>query len=668
MGLIKSKFFPFFKNVKRALASFLFLLKAKKNTDFDGRHTELDKKVVYSLSKTKIPTLRQIKYVSKFLTKKEVWLIRFLTIIIIASVAFVGIRFYRGHLQVVPVYGGDYIEALVGAPKHINPLYASINDVDSDIAYLVFSSLFKYDSNGELKKDLVSNYIISDDGKEYVIEIRDDVMWHDGNHLNADDVIFTFKAIKNQAYESPLRSSFVGVTVEKMDDNHLKFILSEKYAPFPNLLTFGIIPQELWSMISVDAASLAELNLKPIGSGPYKFKSLIKDKLGNIKAYNLEANTDYYGDRPYIKNLTFKFFVNFTEAINSLNNNSVDGLSYLPYVNKDDIVARDAMGIYSLRLPQIDSVFFNRDSKNQAVKNLNVRKALAYATPKDAIVNDVLKGDGEKAYGPILNSSFAFSMPEESYEFNFDKAKEILKNESWEELTVTPEEIEVLEEKRDSFVSEDTNASSSEEDDSEKKKDLTDIEKGRLALGAGTWLIKKDGDSETYLSFNLTTINDDRNIRVVEKLKEAWESIGVKVNLIFVPINEIQSEVIEPRNFDALFYSQFVGSDPDSYTFWHSTQVGKGGLNLSDYANDKVDETLEAARVSLDQEDRKAKYKEFQDVISKDIPAIFIYSPSYTYVQTKAIKGFEGTAIIKPSGRFSSISSWYIKTGKKLIW
>lgn len=673
MGLIKSKFFPFLKNSKKALGLFLSFFKFKKKSDFDGKHTELDKKVVYSLSKTKIPTFRQIKYASKFLTKKEVWLIRVLILVIIANLAFLGFRFYKDHLQEVPISGGDYIEALVGSPKHINPIYSSINDVDNDITSLVFSSLFKYDNHGELVKDLVSDYAISENGKEYTLTIRGNAKWHDGSDLNINDIVFTFNTIKNQAYESPLRSSFVGVNIEKVSDDKLKFTLSEKYSPFLNLLTFGIIPKKLWSMIAVEAASLAEINLKPIGSGPYKFKSLIKDKLGSIKAYNLEANPDYYGDKPNIKNLTFKFFVNFTEAINALNNNSVDGLSYLPYVNKDDLVAKDALGMHGLDLPQIDSVFFNRDTKNPVLKDLNVRKALAYATSKDQIISEVLSGDGKKAYGPILESSFAFHETEEKYDFDINKARKLLEENGWEEFNISEEEIEVLKDMKESSMSVEASSTAEESDDEgedneEEKEGLKPEEEIKLSLGAGTWRVKEKDEEKNYLAINLTTLNEDRNIRVAEKLKELWEQIGVKVNLVFVPISQIQSEVIEPRNFEALFFSQFVGSDPDSYAFWHSTQIDKGGLNLSNYANDKVDEMLEEARVSLNNEDRASKYQEFQELISKDVPAIFLYSPLYIYVQSKKIKGFEGTSLIQPSGRFSNISSWYMKTGKKLIW
>ncbi len=672
MGLIKSKFFPFIKNTKKKLFAFFSFFYPRKKADLSDRQTDFDKKMVYSLSKSKIPTFKQIKYISRFLTRKEVWLIRVFFLVIILNLSFLGIRFYNNHLKIVPVLGGDYTEALVGAPKHVNPLYASINDVDGDLSHLIFSSLFKYDSQGNLIKDLANDHEVSEDGKEYIITLREGAKWHNGKALKADDVVFTFKAIKNPAYDSTLRSSFVGVNIDKVNEKQVRFTLSEKYAPFLDLLTFGILPQELWSRIPVDAASLAELNLKPIGSGPYKFKSLVKDKIGNIKLYNLEVNEDYYGVTPYIKNLTFKFFPTFTETINALNNNEVDGLSYLPYTNKEDLVAKDSLNIHELEIPQIDSIFFDQDAVNPGLDSLDVRKALAYATPKEKIVSEVLSGNGQVASGPILASSFAFSESGQKYAFDMEKAESLFKEAGWEKFEIKKEEIEKLKAKKQAFMASSTATSSDEEqenkDEEDEKEALTTEEEIKIALGVGTWRRKEAEDGNEYLKVDITTINEDRNIRVADKIKEHWEKAGVKTNIILVPINQIQTEVIDPRNYEALLFSQFVGSDPDSYAFWHSSQIGKGGLNLSNYANEEVDEMLEEGRFTLGKEKRKEKYEKFQELISKDVPAIFLYSPYYIYVQSKNIKGFKTDNIIHPSDRFTDISSWYIKTGKRLVW
>ncbi|MFA7702320.1 MAG: hypothetical protein WCX80_02595, partial [Patescibacteria group bacterium] len=105
-----------------------------------------------------------------------------------------------------------------------------------------------------------------------------------------------------------------------------------------------------------------------------------------------------------------------------------------------------------------------------------------------------------------------------------------------------------------------------------------------------------------------------------------------------------------------------IGGDPDVYAFWHSSQIGGKGLNLAGYNNAEVDTLLLEARSEVSLENRIAKYKKFQEILTADAPAIFLYSPTYTYVQNKELHGFDGTMVISPADRFSSLSSWYLKT------
>lgn len=658
MGLLKSKIFPLLNRARRLLAGlglFVVSLFRKKKKEEGADFTEFDKKLVYSLSHSKIPSFKQIKHVGKVLSKKETWAVRLLLFFIFLNLIFLGWVFFKNHLVIGPVIGGEYSEGLVGTLKYINPLYSSVSDVDSDISRLVYSSLFRYDKNGELAKDLVKDFQISEDGKTYTFEIRDDAYWHHGEKLTIDDIIFTFNAIKNPDYASSLRLGFAGVRIEKKDETHINLILSEKCAPFLELLTFGILPQDLWMQISPQSANLAELNLKPIGSGSYQFKSLIKDKAGNIRAYNLTLNNDYYGQKPYLKDLAFKFFIDFFEATNALNENIVDGISYLPNENKEDLIARDSLHFHKLNLPQIKIIFFNQE-KNKALADIKVRQALALSIPRDSLVDDVLEGEAKVADGPILSSSFAYNGETEKYNFDEDRAEKLLDEAGWKKIQISREEIEEID------VKEKTSTSTEDK--------ISTEEKNKREMGPGDWRAKNISDKKgsEYLVISLATIEDEESQRVAEAIKRYWEAVGVKTVLNIVPLSQIQSGIIELRDFEGLFFGQVVGNDPDSYVFWHSSQVGEGGLNLSNYANDDVDKMLEDARLTLDKEERIVKYKKFQEILAEDVPAIFLYSPFYTYIQGKKIKGFETKNISSPADRFADINNWYIKTGRKLVW
>jgi peptide/nickel transport system substrate-binding protein len=329
----------------------------------------------------------------------------------------------------VPIIGGDYIEALVGYPKAINPIYAANRDVDADLSRLIYSSLFVYDKNGNLTNDLAESYTISDDNKQYTIKIKNNVSFHNNDKLTADDILFTFELIKNPDYHSPFQSEFANVKAEKIDDYTIKFTLSEPYAPFLDLLSFGILPKNIWKNVNPQSILLFEFNLKPIGSGPYKFKSLIKNKDGDLKEYHLTLNDNYYGQKPYIKNIIFKFFVDYIEAVKTLGDNQVNGLSYLPYDNNSDLIAKNSLSINQLTRPQIVSIFFNKE-KNKAYNDKATRIALSQAIDKEKLVNDVFSGAAKVADSPIPESNFAYNDQLKKYDFNPGAAADILRSKN----------------------------------------------------------------------------------------------------------------------------------------------------------------------------------------------------------------------------------------------
>ena len=687
MSSIKRKIFPVLKDLQVRLKSIgaslvNFLTWGKKKNR--SHKVDLDRKLVYSLSSSKIPTLRQLKYLKRFLSKRELWIIRILVVVIIINLGILSFNFYQNNFQVVPVHGGEYTEGLVGSPQYINPLYASVSDIDRDISNLVFSGLFDFSDKKGLKKDLVKSYSVSEDEKEYIFQLREDVKWHNGNKLTAEDVVFTFKAIKNPDYNSPLKSRFSGVSIEQQDRYKVKFSLQQKKPRFLSLLTFGILPSQLWSQISPESTKLAELNLKPIGSGPYEFESLIKDKKGNILTYELKANPRYYSQVPYIQDLNFEFFVSAREAISALNRNEIDGLGYLPPDGEEDLVAKKSLNIHRLSLPQVDSLFFNGDI-NKNLKSKKIRKALAFSLDKDKIVSEVLQEDAQTVVSPLPPYSDSYNSQVPDYKVNIKKAKSLLEEEEWvkkeftseeiEEIKAKKKKIEEMEEKEKSEEEAEEESSSDTEDDSEEKPELTDQERVKLKLGTGEWRVKATSSRETEelslsdcLLIELTVPQDRKTPQIAKRIKSSWEELGIRTIIREVSLQDIYSRVIKPRDFETLLYTQAFSSRPDLYSFWHSSQI-EGGLNVAGYESEEVDRLLEEARqADWDSETRKKKYRQIQEKLAQDLPALFLYSPYYTYVQSKNINNFDLQYITSPKDRFSGVENWYTQTGKKLIW
>ena len=603
-----SKIKLLFLNLSKNLKSFIFLhLEKFKKYQKIEKQKNLDQKIIANLRPQKLPSWKQFKRLPQTLSAQESLIIKIFCLLILVCLSSLLYFNVIKNLIEVPKDGGEFTEGLIGSPLYLNPLLA-YTDADVDLTRLIFSGLLKYNEKLELVPDLAEKYEISQDQKTYTFYLKKNVKWHDGESLTASDVVFTIASILDPDFKSPLYRTFAGVTVEKVDDYTVKFTLKEPYAAFLNLLIVGIIPQHLWYDIPAINAKLATLNQKPIGSGPYKFKSLIKEKTGLIKAYTLEKNRDFYNKVPYINKIILKFFPDYESAVNALINKNIENLSFLPKEYLPKISKRDLV-INNLPLSQYTAVFFNQKN-NKLLEDKKIREALSYAIDKNKFLEDVLQNQGQQIDGPILPGFLGYNQNLTIYEYNPQKAIELLINDGW---TLSGE-------------------------------------------------IFKKKDEE--LKISLTAVEQAENIKVANLLKEFWTSIGVNVDLQLIPAERMEKEIIDPRNYQSLLYGEIIGYESDLYSFWHSSQKEAPGVNLANYVNRKADQLLEEARLTSDPAIRSQKYQEFQNILISDLPSIFLYSPSYTYPVNKKIKGISAQRIALPADRFIKIEDWYIKTKK----
>src|SRR3989344_831312 len=292
------------------------------------------------------------------LNVKEKSLISFFVMLILASMAAIGINFYFSHTEVVPARGGSHIEAMLGIPRFVNSALSQISDTDRDISHLIYSGLMKYDKDGKIVEDLAESYVI-EENRIYKFKLRNDALWHDGQKLTADDVIFTIKLIQDPKYASPIRQNWQGVEVEKQDENTIVFKLISPYSPFLENATVGILPKHIWENSSPNSFPHADANLQPIGSGPYKFEKFQKDSSGNIKVYTLKTNEKYYAGAPNIERLAFKFFDSEEEDVAAFVNNEISGISFVSGISRE-LFAGTGSAIYSFSMPRYFAVFFNQ--------------------------------------------------------------------------------------------------------------------------------------------------------------------------------------------------------------------------------------------------------------------------------------------------------------------
>jgi peptide/nickel transport system substrate-binding protein len=571
----------------------------------------LDEKLVVSLSKSRLPSFRQLRLLPYFLNKGEKKLIRLFSLGIFICLIILSISFYLQHTQAMPKNGGNYVEGLVGLPKYINPLLAQYNDVDQDISKLVFNGLMKIDNQGNTQPDLVKEYQVSPDQKTYTLKLRDNIYWHDGEKLTSADIEFTFQSLMDPDWQSPWRAYFENTDFEVIDDSTVRFTLNGNVENFMEYLTFGIIPMHLWQNIPASAANMAELNKKPIGTGPYKFDSLTKDKSGNIRSIKLVKNPNYFQRPAYINDITFKFYGDFETATEALKNNNIEGLGLLPNEYKEKLNNNKNLVFYNLSLPQYAAVFFNTNA-NDSLKSKNVRQALSYAVDKQKILSEVMENKGQLINGPILPGFIGYNADLKKYDFNLDQARQLLDTDGWK-------------------------------------------------LTADQNSPRKKGDKT--LQIKLTTVDKIEYINAAKIIQANWQAIGVQADLEIIPKDRIKKDVIDTRNYNALLFGEIIKNDP--YPFWHSSQTQSPGTNLAVWSNRDVDKYLEEARSTSDLKIKDEKLKDFQATLVEEAPAIFLYNPVHLYPVDNKIKGINTLSIYTPSDRFQNITDWYIKSSRK---
>ena len=567
--------------------------------------------------------IRKIFYLPRVSSKQEMRLLIFLfAVAILTGLIFLD-RLYLRITVPIPRVGGSYTEGIMGDPHTINPIYAS-RDTDRDISRLIFSGLVTYNGTGAIEPDLADRVDISPDGKIYTVTLKKNLQWHDGETITPDDIVFTVHTIQNGQFRSPLRSDWQGVNVEKLGDNSVRFLLRAPYAPFIENLTLGIIPQHVWQNVTPDQAPLHEANLKPVGSGPYKFDQLKQNKDGSISWYQIVRNAHYHRSGPYIQKIVFQFFKSEDEMYAAWRRGIIDGYGGVAPVHSGDINSENSL-LLSLTMPRVFGIFFN-PKRASPLEDIRVRTAIASAIDRTEIAQAQRQNKAIPAQGPLpwLNGSATSPV----YPYDPDHARNLLKQAGWK-----------------------------------------DVDGDGLLEKTSTQKIKsKTQATTTPLRFTLTTSDWPDLIQTAAILQRQFKDVGLDLVIEKKSYQDLESSVIRPRNFEILLFGQVYGYEADPFAFWHSSQIKDPGLNITFFSDKKVDKILEDIRKTSDPEIRNSAYRDFSDIIIKNLPAVFLFSQDYFYLLPNGIQGVSPVKISLPSDRFNEINTWYRSMTRAFKW
>ena len=378
--------------------------------------------------------LRRPFFISKNIMKKLRWqiLVVAVTIVIVAL-----LLLSQQPVSVVSspqaASGGIYTEALIGSMGRLNPMLDWNNTADRDVNRLIFSGLMHFDSHGLPQPDLAEAWGNSPDGTLYNFSIRPNAVWHDGEPVTTDDVIFTIEMIKGSGslFPQDIKDLWSQIEIKRFDDKTLQFKLPEPFAPFLDYVTFGVLPKHLLENVPADQLATAEFNLKPVGTGPYKFSQLMVSG-GQITGVALVVNDKYYLPKPFIEQVVFRYYPNSALAFDAYKQGEVLGVSQLSNDVLQEALASTTLSVYTSRLPQLGLVFLNLNNPDVSfLQNANVRQALLLGINRNNIVSHIMQGQAVIADGPILTGSWAYYDEIKHYDYDPDAAMSLLKDEGY---------------------------------------------------------------------------------------------------------------------------------------------------------------------------------------------------------------------------------------------
>ncbi len=443
----------------------------------------------------------------------------------------------------------------------------------------IFDTLFLQGNDGSITPLLAESYEFVNDGMTLNIKLREGVMFHNGETLTANDVKFTFlRGIESPQMGNTL--SFIdpeGITV--VDDYNISINFLYAFAP-----SIDYLANPLTAIMNEKAVTEAgdAVGTNPVGTGPFKFVNW--DTASEIV---LEANYDYWDGAPGTDGIVFRIIPETETAMLELETGGVDIVYDIgaPNIerttnNPDLKIARD-LGF--------SVTYIGMNTNKKPFDDVRVRQALNYALDMETIVESVFHGAGSKSNGPISPMVAAYDDTLTGYEYNPEKAVQLLTEAGY-------------------------------------------------ADGFETTLWVNDG-------------NQDRaNIAVWVQSQLA--EVGVTVSIEYVEWSRyLEDTALGLHDMYILGWSNATGTaDQGLYTVLHSSAHGTPG-NRAFYTNERFDELLDSARISTDPDEQMAMYAEAQQIAVEEAPWIFTWNQENLTGTRANIEGYvnhpSGRSILK---------------------
>jgi peptide/nickel transport system substrate-binding protein len=490
-------------------------------------------------------------------------------------------------------------------PDNLNPVLSS-QAIGLDIAMFWAGFLLDYDDQGHFVPDLAvavpsaANGGISKDERTITYHLRPGVVWQDGAPFTADDIIFSWHAIMNPRNEVPNRVGFEEIeSIDKLDDRTIAVHLTHPYAPFiSDFFTpggynnFVILPSHL--LARYPDINRVPFNNMPVGLGPYRVVHYEPDNL-----IRFEANPRYWRGVPGLRKVDIHIVPNDNTLATLIRSHEIDFYYRVPHTVTRTLTDVQGTRLVNAWFTRFADIGFN--TKSPILSDVRVRRALAYATDKPALLQRVTYGADLIADSDQPPSLWAHSATVPQYQYDPARAAALLESAGWH---VGPDGV--------------------------RQKDGVPLQIG-LAGAAG----------------------DIASMKTRELLQAQWRKVGVDAQIksypssvLFAPYSAGGIERF--GRFDAVMHSWGNGADPDDSGLFVCRAAAPAGDNVYRFCDPALDAAEQAALATNDIVARKAQYARIQDILARELPLLMLWFERYDYAVNSDLRNFKPAHVGSP--------------------
>jgi len=467
---------------------------------------------------------------------------------------------------------GTFVTVVSDNPDNLNPYLHSLL-ASSEVYGYSFESLYTVNYKGEWQPRLATTYTVSPDGLAWAFTLRPGVRWSNGEAFTSADVKFTWQLVTNKNVHVTYATGFDKIaSMDTPSPTTVVFHLKEPYGPFRDQVVGApIVPRQALGSLTPDGINRAPFNQKPVGTGPFAVSEFVTDD-----HVTLTANPYYLGARPKLQRIVVRIIPDQNPQVNLLRAGDLSLLKGVPPARLEEVRRLPNVAIKrylssGYALVQLDEYEFLRE--------VTVRQALDYATPKASIIKNVMKGQAEPA------------------------VSDMVPNGPWANTQLTPRPYDLA----------------------RARKML--LEDG-FAPGVGGFLFK----GGKRLEIPLWTLSSRAYfVQAMQIIAESWRSIGV-----YTETHAVSAAALFGQNGPqwngkdaALIFSWGQGVFPENRINWHSSYIPKDanapGENDERYSNPEMDRLLDEADRTVDDARRHAIYNRIQELEHRDVPIIFLF-------------------------------------------